>query len=223
MVTVPVKVTFNFDDEDKKNRKKKKTSSDESSTSDDDEKSDDNDSMPDLEGEEKRRKKTTAGYTDEPQYSMERQLPDEVTSKQKQSRSEKKARKALAKLGMKQVHGIKRVVIRKSKNVLFIIAQPEVYKSYSSDTYVVIGEVKVEDLSQQAQVAAAEKFKSNEGGERTREQIKEVEIEEIDETGIESADIDLVMSQTGVSRTKAVQALRNNGYDIVNAIMELTM
>lgn len=36
-------------------------------------------------------------------------------------------------------------------------------------------------------------------------------------------DIELVMSQANVSRTKAVKALKNNANDIVNAIMELTM
>lgn len=41
----------------------------------------------------------------------------------------------------------------------------------------------------------------------------------LDENGIDAADIDLVMSQAGVSRAKAIRALRNNGYDIVNAIM----
>jgi len=42
---------------------------------------------------------------------------------------------------------------------------------------------------------------------------------QVDETGIEANDIQLVMSQANVSRAKAVQALRNNGLDIVNAIM----
>lgn len=221
MVTVPVKVTFNFDEEDPAERKKKKTSSDESSTSDEDSTEE---RMPDLEGHDRKR---TPGFSDEPQLSMQPQLDDGV-SRQKQSRSEKKARKALAKLGLKLVPGIKRVAIKKSKNILFIIAQPEVYKSSSSDTYVVLGEVKVEDLSQQAQVAAAEKFRS--GGSNGQLSTKtgankedEADAEEIDETGISGEDIDLVMSQAGVSRAKAVSALRSNGYDIVNAIMDLTM
>lgn len=42
---------------------------------------------------------------------------------------------------------------------------------------------------------------------------------QVDETGIESKDIELVMSQANVSRTKAVKALKNNQNDIVNAIM----
>ena len=46
---------------------------------------------------------------------------------------------------------------------------------------------------------------------------------QVDETGIEAKDIELVMSQANVSRNKAVKALKNNSNDIVNAIMELTM
>ena len=46
---------------------------------------------------------------------------------------------------------------------------------------------------------------------------------EVDESGVEPKDVDLVMSQAGVSRAKAVKALKTNDGDIVNAIMELTM
>ena len=86
--------------------------------------------------------------------------PDEAGSKAKQSRSEKKARKAMSKLGLKQVNGITRVTMKKPKNIIFVISKPDVYKSPASDTYIIFGEAKVEDLSQQAQLAAADKFKS---------------------------------------------------------------
>jgi nascent polypeptide-associated complex subunit alpha len=36
---------------------------------------------------------------------------------------------------------------------------------------------------------------------------------------VEDKDIELVMQQANVSRAKAVRALKNNGNDIVNAIM----
>lgn len=58
----------------------------------------------------------------------------------KQSRSEKKSRKAMTKLGMKPVPGVARVTIKKSKNILFVIAKPDVFKSPASDTYVIFGE-----------------------------------------------------------------------------------
>jgi len=54
--------------------------------------------------------------------------------------------------------------------------------------------------------------------------IEEVDdSEEVDEAGVEPKDVELVMSQAGVSRAKAVKALKTNDGDIVNAIMELTM
>ncbi|KAH7640624.1 nascent polypeptide-associated complex subunit alpha [Dermatophagoides farinae] len=144
---------------------------------------------------------------------------DDAGSKGKQSRSEKKARKAMSKLGLKLI--------------------PDVYKSPASDTYIIFGEAKIEDLSQKAQMAAAEKFKAPEGigsglsgvdgqpgtvGENiaTATIPEEEEEGEIDMTGIEEKDIELVISQTGVTRTKAIKALRNHDNDIVNAILELT-
>merc|ERR1719318_1786322 len=159
-------------------------------------------------------------------------IPEELVSKAKQSRSEKKARKAMSKLGLKQVQGVSRVTIRKPKNILFVISRPDVYKSPASDTYIVFGEAKIEDLSQQAQVRAVDQFKNPEsalGGPEapsaTQPPIQEEseEEEEIDETGVEAKDIELVMSQANVTRAKAVKALKNNQNDIVNAIMELTM
>lgn len=148
----------------------------------------------------------------------------------KQSRSEKKARKAMSKLGLKSIAGVSRVTIRKSKNILFVINRPDVYKSPASDTYIVFGEAKIEDLSQQAQQAAAEKFKaapepvSGQPAASVADTIQEEsDEEEVDEGGVEAKDIELVMSQANVSRGKAVKALKNNSNDIVNAIMELTM
>ena len=45
---------------------------------------------------------------------------------------------------------------------------------------------------------------------------------QVDEEGIEGKDIELVVQQANVSRSKAVKALRNNKNDIVNAIMVST-
>jgi len=60
---------------------------------------------------------------------------------------------------MKPVPGISRVTIKKGKNILFVIAKPDVFKSPASDTYIIFGEAKIEDLSAQAQQMAAEQFK----------------------------------------------------------------
>ncbi|XP_029575801.1 nascent polypeptide-associated complex subunit alpha, muscle-specific form isoform X3 [Salmo trutta] len=185
--------------------------------------SDSDESVPDLEEQD-------SAQTQHAQLAAAAEIDEEPVSKAKQSRSEKKARKAMSKLGLRQVMGVTRVTIRKSKNILFVITKPDVYKSPASDTYIVFGEAKIEDLSQQAQLAAAEKFKvqgeavSNiQENTQTPTVQEESEEEEVDETGVEVKDIELVMSQANVSRAKAVRALKNNNNDIVNAIMELTM
>ena len=152
-------------------------------------------------------------------------------SKAKQSRSEKKSRKAMQKLGMKPVSGVMRVTVKKTKNILFVISKPDVFKSPASDTYIIFGEAKIEDLSAQAQTAAAEQFKAPEAPKvdfakpmSDKPAIEEVDDgAAVDESGVEPKDIELVMSQAGVSRAKAVKALKTNDGDIVNAIMELTM
>ncbi|KAL2550852.1 Nascent polypeptide-associated complex subunit alpha-like protein 2 [Forsythia ovata] len=151
----------------------------------------------------------------------------------KQSRSEKKSRKAMLKLGMKPVLGVSRVTIKRTKNILFFISKPDVFKSPNSDTYVIFGEAKIEDLSSQLQTQAAQQFRMPDMGSVMAKpdasasaalaQVDEEEEEEdIDETGVEPRDIDLVMTQAGVSKGKAVKALKAHNGDIVSAIMELT-
>uniref|UniRef100_A0A2K6MC38 Nascent polypeptide associated complex subunit alpha n=2 Tax=Rhinopithecus TaxID=542827 RepID=A0A2K6MC38_RHIBE len=203
--------------------------------------SDSDESVPELEEQD-----STQATTQQAQLAAAAEIDEEPVSKAKQSRSEKKARKAMSKLGLRQVTGVTRVTIRKSKNILFVITKPDVYKSPASDTYIVFGEAKIEDLSQQAQLAAAEKFKvQGEAVSNIQENTQTPTVQEensgdskellelflpliycffpllsqVDETGVEVKDIELVMSQANVSRAKAVRALKNNSNDIVNAIM----
>ncbi|KAF2098111.1 nascent polypeptide-associated complex, alpha subunit [Rhizodiscina lignyota] len=156
------------------------------------------------------------------------------------SRNEKKARKAIAKLGLKHVEGITRVTLRRPKNILFVINQPDVYKSPSSNTWIIFGEAKIEDLNSQAQASAAAQLASQEAaeaashdhsgdkgkaieGEKKAEEEEEDDGEPVDETGLEEKDIELVMQQASVSRKKAVKALKENDNDIVNSIMALSI
>jgi len=207
-----------------KEEKKQKVSKGGSEESSDDGSSDD-ESVPDLEEPEPQL------TNEQKQVAEAAGLGEQVAKGVKQSRSEKKARKLFSKLGLKQVQGIQRVCIRKSKNILFVINKPDVYKSPASDTYIVFGEAKIEDLGQHAAQLAANQFKQAEaptapGGvaaQQRQEPAEESDEEEVDATGIEEKDIELVMSQANVSRNKAVKALRNSSNDIVNAIMDLTM
>ncbi|KAK7317063.1 hypothetical protein RJT34_00984 [Clitoria ternatea] len=153
-----------------------------------------------------------------------------TTEGSKQSRSEKKSRKAMLKLGLKPVTGVSRVTIKRTKNILFFISKPDVFKSPNSETYVIFGEAKIEDLSSQLQTQAAQQFRMPDMGSVTAKLEQDAaaaaaqpeDEEEVDETGVEPHDIDLVMTQAGVSKSKAVKALKTHNGDIVGAIMELT-
>jgi len=157
----------------------------------------------------------------------------------KLNRYEKKARKAIGKLGLKPVTGVNRVTVKKAQDILFIIAKPDIYKTSGSDTYVIFGEAKIENLSNnQLASKVKEVIENREGGaDVTEEKPKEVvpaqepqapkieeirEDEPVDEIGIEPSDIELLMSQSNVSRARAVKALKATNGDIVNAIMQLT-
>jgi nascent polypeptide-associated complex subunit alpha len=148
-----------------------------------------------------------------------------------QNRAEKKARRMMQKLHMKPVPGVLRVTVKKSKNVLFVISKPDVFKSTGSDTYVVFGEAKSEDAGAAAQqAAAARQFRdaaaagvpaAEAAGEEDDDDVPALD-EAVDEDGVEAKDIELVMAQAGCSRAKAVAALKENDNDLVNSIMSLT-
>ncbi|KAL9595749.1 MAG: hypothetical protein Q9219_006247 [cf. Caloplaca sp. 3 TL-2023] len=162
------------------------------------------------------------------------------------SRNEKKARKSIAKLGLKHVPGITRVTLRRPKNQHLDVSvqiMTVVPFSPADQIFSIFGEAKIEDLSSQNFEGAlgkiapsdqagagdphaghnhADKGKSIEGGDAKKEE-EEDDGEEVDETGIEEKDIELVMAQASVSRKKAVKALQENDSDIVNAIMSLSM
>lgn len=111
----------------------------------------------------------------------------------------------------------------------------------------VFGEAKIEDLNSQAQASAAAqlaaqdshdhaghdhsghdhshdhgKGKAIDTGDEKKEE-EEDDGEEVDATGLEDKDIELVMTQASVSRNKAVKALKENDNDIVNSIMALSI
>ncbi|EPQ27274.1 uncharacterized protein PFL1_05197 [Pseudozyma flocculosa PF-1] len=153
-----------------------------------------------------------------------------------QSRAERKSRKALQNLGLQRVPGITRVTMRRPRGHLYVVSQPEVYKSAHSDCYIVFGEAKTEDMSQFAQAQAAQQMAQAEAQERmlaegfaqqgaseekkkAEEEPEEDDDSPIDETGVDAKDIDLVMQQVSCSRRKAVKALKESNGDLINAIM----
>merc|ERR1712199_115101 len=136
--------------------------------------------------------------TDDDMPEMEDESEDAAGGKGKQSRSEKKSCKAMQKLGMKPVPGIIRVTVKKSKNILFVIKEPDVFKASGSGL-----DVGVED---------APKIEAVEGDDDGDE----------DAGGLDENDIELVVKQAGVTKAKAIKALKSNDNDVVNAIMALS-
>lgn len=114
----------------------------------------------------------------------------------------------------------------KSKNIVFVISKSGIFKSPESDTYVIFGEANIKDLSSQLQSQAAEQFKaptlSNVISKPESSTVAQDDEGEVDETGIEPKDIELMMTQAGISRAKVVKALKSTNGDIVSEIMELT-
>eukprot|EP00948_MAST-09A_sp_MAST-9A-sp1_P003087 g3087.t1 len=152
------------------------------------------------------------------------------------NRGEKKARKTVSRMGFKTFSGVGRVTIKKAKDQLYEIKNPTVFKSPTSETYVVFG--KAEPLDQAKQMAAAKQqaaqaFKmpipqNNASGSTpaatdsaaSQDASGDAE-EDLDETGLKQEDIDLCISQVHCSRAQAVKALRASNGDLVEAILKL--
>merc|ERR1712242_208290 len=153
----------------------------------------------------------------------------------KLNRGEKKCRKALMKLGMKQFAGITRVTMRKRDGYIFVINEPEVLKSADGgNSFVCFGEIKVDDPNQRLQQAEAKKFAEHQaahaagtahqdepGHGHGHEPAKD-EGEAANEEGITPGHINMVMEHTGCARNAAIEALRESGDDMINAVMKLT-
>jgi len=177
---------------------------------------------------------------DEPETNQQVKV-DDAEDEKGSTRGEKKARKAMIKLGLKLIPGVVRVTMKKSKNIMFVVAKPDVYHTAGSDTYIVFGEAKIEDLAakqaelNQQQAAAqrqvaAENAKS--GLDKAASQpartpagpaTASADEPAVSEDGVDAKDVDLVMDQAHCTRAQAIQALKNNNNDLVNAIMELTI
>lgn len=114
----------------------------------------------------------------------------------------------------------------------------------------VFGEAKIEDVNATAQQAAAQQLaaagahddhaghnhgesskaaetpeakKKDDDDDDDSSDEEEEDDEEVDASGLEDKDIELVMTQASVSRKKAVKALKENDNDIVNSIMALSI
>ena len=148
------------------------------------------------------------------------------------NRGEKKCRKALTKLGMKQLSGITRVTIKKRDGFIFMINDPEVLISGDNgNQFVVFGELKYDDPNQRMQAAEAQKMAADQAARAAAAQAPAKTAEKKaaasdeaaeDEVGLTPNHITMVMEHTSCSRNEAIRALRESNDDMINAVMKLS-
>merc|ERR1711862_441289 len=120
---------------------------------------------------------------------VEAQKETEITEEKeiaqnKASRGEKKFKKSLVKMGLKQVTGINRVTLKTSKNFVLYIEDPDILKS-GDNAYVIFGECKMFDYGQNFAADKASSFQKPEEAVKTdaAEVKPEVKVEEEGEEG----------------------------------------
>ena len=151
----------------------------------------------------------------------------------KLNRGEKKCRKALTKLGMKQFAGVSRVTLKKRDGFIFMINDPEVLRSADDgNQFVIFGELKYDDPNQRFAAAEAQKMAQAQaaaaaaaqqpaaGGDKKKAANKDEAAE--DEAGITPNHINMVMEHTNCTRNEAIRALRDSNDDMINAVMKLS-
>ena len=111
-------------------------------------------------------------------------------SKASQSRGEKKLRKAMSNIDLRQVPGIVRVTIKKPKNILFVTNNPDVYNIPATETHIIYGAAKMEDLSQIARMEAASKFTVKADPPLSRSTKKKQDLNTIEEVTMPQDDVD---------------------------------
>merc|ERR1712048_1118065 len=143
----------------------------------------------------------------------------------KASRGEKKFKKSLVKMGLKEVKGINRVTLKTSKNFVLYIEDPDILKS-GDNAYVIFGECKMFDYGQNFAADKASAFQKPEEAKPTENDDKpEVKIEEEgdaeeeeDAGDIPEESINTLMEYANCSRAKAIRGLKKTDGDVVEAI-----
>merc|ERR1712066_537457 len=150
----------------------------------------------------------------------------EASAQHKASRGEKKFKKSLVKMGLKEVKGINRVTLKTSKNFVLYIEDPDILKS-GDNAYVIFGECKMFDYGQNFAADKASSFQKPEEATKTdttAEVKPEVKVEEEGEEGDEDAgdipeeSINTLMEYANCSRAKAIKGLKKTNGDVVEAI-----
>ena len=150
-----------------------------------------------------------------------------VEGDHKQTRGEKKFKKAMMKMGLKAVENITRVTLKTSKNMVMYIDEPFVMKS-SDQAYVIFGEAKFFDYNKAMAENQAEKFSNPNMFNETKPKMNEIAEEEEEDTApedlenVKEEDVANLISYSNCSRKTAIKTLKATGGDIVEAITRLS-
>jgi len=166
----------------------------------------------------------------------ESELVSNIPGKYKQSRSEKKARKAVTKLGLNSVPGVQRVTIKKAKEVQISIQHPDVWSTSNGKCYIIFGETKMgnDDLGANWDDIAAgleDNADDDDGPPELLDADSPPDLVEAtsdiigNEDSVTSKYLDLVLGQvpSNVTREEAIEALKATNNDIVAAVFQLKM
>jgi nascent polypeptide-associated complex subunit alpha len=130
-------------------------------------------------------------------------------------KKERKIRKGLAKLGLREVLNVKKISISLTRGHAGVIGNPKIYMIPGSDSYIVFGKIQIHDPN--ASIVSDKPEQEQEISMIPKESISE----SIDELEVEEKDIQLIMNQCDVDYDKAKKALQKHDGDIVNAIIWL--
>ncbi len=152
---------------------------------------------------------------------------------EKQNKGERKVRKAISKLGMVQIPGVNRVTVRQKDAYIFVVKDPEVFKSADNgNTFIIFGELTFEEPDKNLSKENLTKLQQSVGEEVKKEaaaqqEEKKVEIiedpnEVVSEEGIDPESIAMLTEQfKDVPRNKILKVLKKNNNDVVTSILDL--
>jgi nascent polypeptide-associated complex subunit alpha len=153
--------------------------------------------------------------------TAEEKPAEEVKStSRKNARAEKKMKDALLRHNLTQLPNVSSVMMRKGAQIAWSFTEPEVY--YIENVYVVFGEPSVQDAGRRAVDDLKKTIPEDTAPVEPGPTVVEDAVEE-DASDLKSEDIDTIIQQTGVTRARAIQALRDAGNDLVTAVMNLAL
>jgi len=171
---------------------------------------------------------------DEQQPAADTEAP--AADKHKPNKAEKKIRKLLTSHGLKPNDEYVEMKVTTKKGITLVIQNPDTLKAPKGNVLACLGKIKMEDtteaqarkLMEQIQAAQPAQAGADDSDDEDCPDLAEVTFDSVEqgdgelEVGdLSEEDVQLVVTQSKVSKARAITALNENGGDVVNAIMSL--